>query len=984
MKLTDLLKSSGIEPPAWLRETTDPEVTSVSSRAQTVQPGAVFIAVRGFTADGHAFVGQAFENGCTAAICEKMIPGFERIILVDNSRRAMAAVASAFTGHPSREMTLIGVTGTNGKTTVTYLLESILTAAGYHPGVIGTINIRYRGEIHDNPVTTPDAIDLQHTLARMKTAGITHVIMEVSSHGIDLHRIDGCHFDVGIFTNLSQDHLDYHPDMAHYFACKKRFFTDHLARTGRAAVINMADPKGPEIAKDIPIPVLGTGIGKDFQVRAERIVDRIDGLTADLIMDRVPIHMTSPLTGRFNLENILSAAGAAHALGIAHEKIRAGIRDCTVIPGRLEKVDNRLDRHIFVDYAHTPDALAAILETLATRAPSRIITVFGCGGDRDRKKRPLMGQTAETFSNIIIVTSDNPRSEPPDRIISDILEGISCPPYTGGTPGTSCAFIVEPDRRKALETAVALSAPADIILAAGKGHETYQITNTGTIHFDDREVLEKAVDSISPVPFTSQDLADALGIRPAVDRLSTPVRFRKISTDSRDIHRDDCFVALKGDHFDGSAFIPELIKKGIQGLVAHRGFLAGLDRKIREQADAFEFVLFETESTLKALGRLARFQRRRTGTRVVAITGANGKTTTRKLTESVFQQRPPVLATTGNLNNEIGLPLTLMNLSSAHGWAVVEMGMNHPGEISRLSGIAEPDIAVITTITPVHLEGLGTVENIARAKAEIFDHMSVGSTAIINGDDDFAPLLSDLAARNRNIREVLTFGTGADADIRACRVSHPGPVLEFDLCWRNTRTPMAVNSPAPFMLTNALAACAAALTAGLPPGLIAAGLAKFSPVRGRMDIRHLTDGLHLIDDTYNASPASMAQALITLKKMSRGAQGMAVLGDMLELGPQSAVLHEQAGRLAAESGISRLFICGHHALDVRKGAVDAGFDSRRIFIGTKQEITGHLAGLVGQDSGRNDRPDTWLLIKGSRGMAMEEIINELTPHIKDR
>ncbi|MCD4743416.1 MAG: UDP-N-acetylmuramoyl-L-alanyl-D-glutamate--2,6-diaminopimelate ligase [Desulfobacteraceae bacterium] len=478
----------------------DPEITSIHAKAQDVKPGGLFFAIKGFTKDGHDYIEKAFEKKAAAVLVQKMpdrihpdmVP-VTNVIQVKDTRKAMACIASRFFGDPTEKITLIGITGTNGKTTTTWLLEAVLKAAGYKVGVIGTINVRYNGKIYDTPVTTPESIDLQKIFSGMIEAGTTHVIMEVSSHAVDLHRVDCCKFDIGVFTNFTQDHLDYHETMDAYWKCKKIFFTKILSAKNSkgppTAVLNINDKKGSKLIdllskKDINI--FKVGINKNADLSCKDIKDDISGLKATIFQDNNAINIHSPLAGGFNLENILSAAGAALALGISFKNIKKGIEECSNIPGRLERIENNIDRFIFVDYAHTPDALESILKTLKQRAKSKLITLFGCGGDRDPLKRKIMGKIAAEYSDLIIVTSDNPRSEDPEKIIRNILEGINI-------KGTKKELIVETDREKALKIAVKCSNPGDIIIAAGKGHETYQILKNGKIDFDDRAILKEAV-----------------------------------------------------------------------------------------------------------------------------------------------------------------------------------------------------------------------------------------------------------------------------------------------------------------------------------------------------------------------------------------------------------------------------------------------------------------------------------------------------------
>jgi murE/murF fusion protein len=964
------------------------EISGIQTRAQDILPGQLFLAIKGHAADGHDYMEKAFACGAAAVIAQNNPKNLGQVILVPDSRKAAAAIAARFYGEPSRDMILVGITGTNGKTTTSYLLESIFLAAGYNCGVIGTINIRYNGRTLDNPITTPDAIVLQRTLFQMKQAGVTHVIMEVSSHGLDQFRVDGCRFNAGVYTNLSQDHLDYHPDMKTYFSCKQRFFTEFLgssAKTASApAVINVDDTWGQKLADSLDYPVIRVGCRKTADVTAKDIVDTIQGICGRIFLKKDAFSFASALTGLFNLENILCATGAAYGLGISPLHIQQGIADCKGVPGRLEKVSTTINRYLFVDYAHTPDALESTLKTLKQRAPKRLITVFGCGGDRDRSKRPLMGKIACQYSDVAIVTSDNPRTENPDQIVADIMKGITAAPLPNGAcdgPFTMnsaplSGVLQQVDRKKALHTAVMISRPNDIILAAGKGHETYQITNSGTIHFDDKEQLRDACSAFAekfcPIAWNRADLKAALGTSPVLDTLIADTAFAGISTDSRTINTNEVFVALAGEHFDGHDYILDLVKKGIQAFVAQTGTYRTLENSIWDQAKQNGILLFETPDTLAAFGRLGRFQRLRSGVKVLAITGSNGKTTTRKMAQKIFETSFDTLATQKNFNNEIGVPVTLLSLSCAHQWAVVEMGMNQAGEMKRLSAIACPDIAVVTNTSGAHLEGLKTADNVAVAKAQIFDHAQKNGTAIFYGDDPRAHLLKTGAKNNPDISQTLSFGSCETADVSATDIQVSENRIWFVATIKNISARFQINSPARFMVSNALAALAAASAAGIAICDMQAGLAAFAPVSGRMDIRCLANGIQLIDDTYNANPASVTQALKTLSAQAAagddGQKGrtMAILGDMLELGEASADLHYAVGKTAAQLGITRLYLYGPHSSHTCRGAVDNGMARDRIFSGTKQEIADHVLAHFHQ----ND----WVLVKGSRGMAMETII----------
>jgi UDP-N-acetylmuramoyl-L-alanyl-D-glutamate--2,6-diaminopimelate ligase/murE/murF fusion protein len=397
----------------------DMDIESIHYRAQEVLPGGMFVAIKGQTADGHDFMHQALQKGAVAVVTQKEPPQpylnqclaqavqtQPIIIRVSDTRKAMADLAARFYGDPSEDMTLIGITGTNGKTTVAYLIESILLQAGYKTGGIGTINYRYADKTFNNPMTTPESLDLQRILAQMHSAGVTHVVMEASSHAMDLYRIRRCWFDVAVFTNLSQDHLDFHGNMQAYWASKKKLFTEYLTqgpkRERAVAVINCNDPRGKELADSLPMPVIKTGSNSDCEVKAENYQCKLIGTTGKVATPGGSFDFKTPLVGVHNVENILNAAGIGSALNIAPPTIRDGIEALSAIPGRLESISNNTGRFVYVDYAHTPDALENAVSAIKEIAPARIICVFGCGGDRDPKKRPLMGEIVARLCDLSI------------------------------------------------------------------------------------------------------------------------------------------------------------------------------------------------------------------------------------------------------------------------------------------------------------------------------------------------------------------------------------------------------------------------------------------------------------------------------------------------------------------------------------------------------------------------------------------------------
>ncbi|MDJ0808951.1 MAG: UDP-N-acetylmuramoyl-L-alanyl-D-glutamate--2,6-diaminopimelate ligase [Desulfobacterales bacterium] len=484
-------------------------IESIHYRAQDVSRHGLFVAVPGFAADGHDFVDKALANGAAAVVAQKPLTVDVPVLRVDDSRAALAKIATAFYGHPSRRMTVVGITGTNGKTTVSYILESILEAAGVTAGILGTVNHRCGGQVWPSANTTPESLDLQRLLAQMRTAGATHAVMEVASHGLTLRRVDGCAFDVGVYTNLTQDHLDFHGDMDRYWQSKKRLFTELLPTGGKAAraVINRDNAHGRELAREMaavcPLLTFGFDHGNDIWPSVDR--SDLNGSRGVIHTPEGDLPFNSPMVGRHNIENLLAAAGAALALGLPREAIQAGLATAAGAPGRLERVPDAHGRFVYVDYAHTPDALENVLNALQALRTHRLICLFGCGGDRDRRKRPLMGAIAGRLSDLVVVTSDNPRTEDPDQIIADILPGItpvmpqSYRAVELQSGWSAPGYIVLPDRREAIALAIGLARPGDTVLIAGKGHENYQIIGRETVPFDDSAVAAEHLEA-APAP----------------------------------------------------------------------------------------------------------------------------------------------------------------------------------------------------------------------------------------------------------------------------------------------------------------------------------------------------------------------------------------------------------------------------------------------------------------------------------------------------
>ncbi|MBE0503402.1 MAG: UDP-N-acetylmuramoyl-L-alanyl-D-glutamate--2,6-diaminopimelate ligase [Desulfuromonadales bacterium] len=481
---------------------TDLTVTALCNDSRQARSGAAFFALRGLTQDGHDYIPQALQQGAKIIFMERpvLLPADCCGIVVVDCRKALSQAAAEFYDHPETRLCMVGVTGTNGKTTTTYLLEAILRAAGQAPAVLGTVSYRFNALQQEASHTTPDAIELFAALATFQQHGATAAVMEVSSHALHQYRVEGISFDAAVFTNLTPEHLDYHADMEEYFAAKRLLFAERLKPGARAALC-IDDAYGERLASEFP-QAITCGLAPQAAVHPQRIKLSLDGIHGTFASPLGLLRIDSRLVGPFNLQNLLCAVAAGVALNLPATAIEAGIAAAHAVPGRLERVENERGALILVDYAHTGDALDKALAAVTSLQPQRIITVFGCGGDRDRRKRPVMGEVAARHSDLAIVTSDNPRTEDPHAIIAEIEKGVQqihsrrlseTEARQGGN-----GYLVVPDRRQAIRLAVSLLAAGDLLLVAGKGHEDYQIIGKEKFHFDDREELRAALSTGGP------------------------------------------------------------------------------------------------------------------------------------------------------------------------------------------------------------------------------------------------------------------------------------------------------------------------------------------------------------------------------------------------------------------------------------------------------------------------------------------------------
>ena len=921
----------------------------VCDDSRLVRPGDLFLAYPGEKSDGRRFIADALARGACAVLwapdggfvwdASWQAPNLP----VDGLRALSGPLANAVFGQPGEHLSLIAVTGTNGKTTITQWL------AQTHPqscAVIGTLGSGFSGQLADAGLTTPTATALVRHLREFADAGARACALEASSIGINEGRLDGVRVDVAVFTNLTRDHLDYHGSETAYAAAKARLFSWPRLRL---AVINLDDPFGRELVercdaqKTLYYTQCADADERPGTIRAENVEETPHGLRFRLCAPNGRATVDTGLVGRFNVSNLLAVAAVLVDAGLSPRAIAERFAALVPPPGRLEKVGGKNEPLVVIDYAHTPDALENTLGALRGVAQARgakLAVVFGCGGDRDRGKRPLMGGIATRLADRVVLTSDNPRSEAPQAIIDEIA---------AGAPGAE--IIV--DRAEAILRTVLSAARDEVILLAGKGHEPYQEIAGVRRPFLDRDEAQAALaarkEHAMNTMMSLNEAAQAMrGDLIAAQEDADAAGFTGVSTDSRCIGAGQLFFALRGENFDGHDFLDLVRASGAAAAVV----AASAVKKCR----AAGLPLIAVADPRQALGLLAQVWRGRFALPLIAVTGSNGKTTTKEMIACILRAAfgDAVLSTQGNLNNDIGLPLTLLQLNASHRAAVVEMGMNHPGEIAALARLAQPTAAIVTNAQRAHLAGMGTLETIATEKGSVFMHLANPGVAVINADDAWASLWRSQAAA----RSVLDFSFAQAASVTG-RCSTHGLENRLSISFAGREIEVALVIPGLHNARNALGAACTALATGVTLDDVRAGLAAFAGVKGRLQRRAGRCGAVLLDDTYNANPDSVRAGIDVLAATI--GRKILVLGDMGEIGEQTGQFHDEIGGYAKSQGIDRLLALGESSLVAARNFGAGGAHFRKI-----EDLNAALLAEL--------NAQTTVLIKGSRFMRMERVV----------
>jgi MurE/MurF fusion protein len=905
------------------------EIVGISADSRKIKTNYAFVAIAGSNSNGHDYINSAIDNGAICIITETKIdiPVSVPVWVVADARKTLVDILAIL--YPNRPEKLYAVTGTNGKTSVADFIRQIAVMdcnrKAISIGTLGLIASNVPQEIMDNMPyavnhTTPDPEILYPVLDYCGKNGITDCVIEASSHGLSQHRLAGLKFDCVLFTNFSRDHLDYHKTEADYFDAKMRLFTHHTHKDTVAIIFHNDDKSDDviKIAKKEKCKIIKVGVDtkkSDFNIT--KFMPHITGADFTLVLNKKEtIDLKTSLVGKFQTQNLVMSLLAVKS-----------IRDITItqdILGKIQSVDGRLDyiesfnnAAVYVDYAHTPDALEKALLALRPHCTGKLICVFGCGGNRDTGKRPLMGQVANDSADIAIITDDNPRFEDANTIREQILAGII---------DKKSEIITLPDRRDAIIKALSIAMPNDIILVAGKGHENGQIICDKILPFKDAQVIRHEINNLNlrhiglstnenimtdnaqktdkKILWTQTGICALTG-----GTVIKPFEITGIAIDSREVRKGDLFIALKARR-DGHYFIKNATQYGaVAALVAW---------KPRNLPKGFPIVY--VKNTLGALEALAVGGRNRMRGKIIAVTGTAGKTTVKEIMGKILTQQGITHASDKSFNNHIGVPLSLARMSVDTQYGIFEIGMNKAGEISNLVKMVRPDVAIITTVGDGHREFFNSVQDIARAKAEITEGVKAGGIVILNRDIETFDILRETAeSRNLNI---VTFGQSENTNARliSCEFSEATGKsdLTIDLDGQEICISVALHG-----VHNALNICAIllalkAVNADIPQALITLG--ELTPASGRGEVLNLeipNKGMvTIIDESYNANPLSMHAALtnmIPIKPTDTGKK-IIVLGAMRELGDITEQAHIDLKDDIIAGGYDTIYLVGNEMM----------------------------------------------------------------------
>ena len=924
--------------------------SGISFNSKDIKKDNIFFAIKGNHFDGNKFISIAIKKGSKIIISEKRITNLQKDILfihTKNIRKLLAEIA--FKIYKNKPNNLIAVTGTNGKSSVSDFYFQLLKLNKIKVASIGTLGVKSKNIRRNLQNTTIDPIRMGQILSKLKSQKINNVIMEASSHGLTQHRLDGLKFSSGIFTNLSQDHLDYHKNFKDYFKAKQYLFENLIRKKGNV----IADETIPEfktikkiaISRKLKLQVLNNSKNQ-FQIlshsyRGEKQILKIRyyNLTREINLN---------LIGKIQLKNILMAIIAAKNSNISLIKILNVLSQLKPIDGRFEKIGKIKNKSkVILDYAHTPDALRICLSNLKEQFPNKkIILLFGCGGNRDQNKRFKMGKIACDYSNEIYLTDDNPRFEDPRKIRDDIKKGIQ---------DTSIKEI--PDRKKAISEAIKNLNTGDILLVAGKGHEKTQDFGKKKIYFSDKKII---LDCIK-LKNTNLSKNFKINIIKELSKIKNKiplVKADKVRINSKEVNKNDIFFAIKGKKNDGNKYIGEAFKNKASLVVVNK-----VQNKFNSKRQ------IKVRNTLKFMTEISKIFRQNIDTNIIAITGSCGKTTLKELLGNVLGKISSVSISPKSYNNKFGVPLSLLNLKHSDEFGVLEVGMDKKGEIDNLTNIIKPNVGLITNINYAHAKNFKNIKQIALAKAEIIKNILPNGFVVLNADDSFFKLHKKIA-ENNNIN-VISFGIKTKkANVKLFNIKKVKKAFKIKVKLNDKFKYFIISNNFQSNIYNILSALSVISIYKDVLKLNEKIFLDFRSPAGRGDHSTIKIGnkkINLIDESYNSNPLSLKSALknydnIDTKKYRK----YLLLGDMMELGSHSKKLHQSIVPIINETNIDKVFVMGKMVREIFDNIV-------KVKRGRILENKSGIFELIKKDFNNND----YLMIKASNATGFNSIVNNL-------
>ena len=846
-------------------------VKGLAINSKKIKKGYIFFAIKGLKSNGEKYIAEAVKKGASVIICSRKckyknekIP----IIKTSNIRNYLSKIASKF--FQLKPKNIIAVTGTNGKTSVADLFYQILSLNNIPVASIGTLGLKYKGKTIKSNLTSPDTILLHQDLEKIKKNKIDNVIIEASSHGLHQSRINYLKLKAGIFTNFSQDHLDYHKTMNSYLNSKFILFKNILS-------------KGKTIISDKTI--------KEFEF-LKKIANRRKLKIIDVSVINKKISKIKNLKlNEFQSKNLSMAIAAAKFCNLNEEKIFNSLKKIKDVSGRLELVrvfSNNIK--VYVDFAHTPDALKKTLKALRDLYGDNISIVFGCGGDRDFKKRPMMAKIVNSYCKKIYITDDNPRNENPHRIRQTILKYIK---------DRDCFNIG--NRSKAIHSAIINAEPNDVILIAGKGHESEQIYKNRVIKISDKQIIKRLNSKIKKISLSQQNYLLNQKILSEIKSNFKAQNFHGISIDTRMLKKDNLFLTIKGKNNNGAKFVTKALKKGAKYIVSSQNIKKQKNKTIK------------VKNEIKFLNKYASKKREKTRAKIIAVTGSAGKTSLKNLIKDLLNNFGKTLSSPKSYNNHFGVPLSLSQLKIEHKFGVFEVGMSKKGEIDKLTKLIRPHFGIITNIGEAHIENFKNLRGIADAKGEIIQNIEKGGTIILNRDDEYFTYL-EKKAKKKNLK-IVTFGINKKSNVQLVSKSKKRDQELLTIKIKEKILKVKIKN---INFYNVLSSLALLDELNLNLNTIINNFKNYEPSEGRgkiHNIKRYKKNFKLIDESYNANPISVKNAIQKLGSIKKQKfKKYLLLGDMLELGQKSEILHKKLSKVINNSDIDKVFIKGNKTL----------------------------------------------------------------------